>query len=84
MKRILFLSALALAATLATPELHAQRAGNKGRSSCKPTCEGQQLRKRDGSCPTPGQGKGVRKQDGTGPKGGTPDCPKTPKAEPKK
>lgn len=82
MKRTLILAALVLAA-MATPELHAQRAG-KGRPGCKPTCEGQQLRKRDGSCPTPGQCKGQRKQDGTGPKGGTPDCPKTPKAEAKK
>lgn len=84
MKRTLILTALALAA-MATPELHAQRAG-KGRPGCTPTCEGQQLRKRDGSCPTPGQGKGMgqRKQDGTGPRGGTDACPKTPKTEPKK
>lgn len=81
MKRTLFLSIAALVlAAVATPELHAQRA-SRGRGQG----QGQQLRKRDGACtPGHGRGQGVRKQDGTGPKGGTADCPKTPKAEPKK
>ena len=78
MKRILLIApVLVLLGSLTAPELNAQSGRGRGNGQGQHDC----LRKRDGSCTTPGQGrgKGVRKQDGTGPRGGTADCPKTPK-----
>lgn len=85
MKRTLILTpAFLLLAALVAPSLHAQ--GAKGAGKGQGRGQGSRLQKRDGSCTNPGQGgcqgrgQGVRKQDGTGPRGGTADCPTTPKA----